>query len=63
MEFLLEVLKISWTGHIDEGVAHVAAIRCIDRQLEKVIAAQEVLVNEIQQHWLRVLVGYVFDHK
>jgi hypothetical protein len=50
-------------GHIDEGVAHVAAVGCIDWQLEKILAAQEILVNEIQQHRLRVLIGNVFDHK
>lgn len=63
MEFLVELLELCGTRHVDEGLAHIAAIGGINRQLEEVIAAQEVLIDEVKQHGLCVLVGDVLDHE
>lgn len=63
VEFLVEVVELGGASHVDEGVAHVATVASVNRKLEKVLATQEVPVDEIQQHRLRVLVWDIFDHE
>jgi hypothetical protein len=45
VKFLVEVLELGGTGHVDEGVAHVAAVGGVHRQLEEVLAPQKVFVD------------------
>jgi len=49
--------------HVDEGLAHVCLTVLVDRHLEEVLAAQELLVDLIQQHVLREPVGDVAHHQ
>lgn len=63
VKFLVEVLELGGTGHVDEGVAHVAPVGGVHRQLEEVVAPQKVFVDQVQQHGLRVFVGDVLDHQ
>ncbi len=54
---------VMWANHVDEGVAHIAFILEINRQVEEVIGPTEFLINGCQQHLLRVLIGDVLDHQ
>lgn len=47
---------------VDEGVADVALVLEVDRQVEEVVGAAVRGVDLLQQHRLRVLVGDVADH-
>ena len=49
--------------HVEESVAHVALVLEVDRQVEEVVLALELLVYGSEQHLLRVLVGDVLDHE
>lgn len=63
VEFLLEIVELGGTCHVDEGIAHVAAITCVHWKVEEILAPQKVSIDKIQQHGLCVLVWDVFDHK
>ena len=48
---------------VDEGVAHVALVVVVDRQVEEVGPVLEGLLDLLLQHLLAVLVGNVADHQ
>mmetsp|Transcript_11084 Transcript_11084/g.35301 ORF Transcript_11084/g.35301 Transcript_11084/m.35301 type:complete len:354 (+) Transcript_11084:83-1144(+) len=47
---------------VDEGVANVALVLKVDRQVEKVVCVGEQLVDLLENHLLRVFVGNVAHH-
>jgi len=49
--------------HVDEGLAHVGLAVLVDRHLEKILAAQELLVDLVEQDVLREPVGDVAHHQ
>lgn len=63
VELVDEGDDVMWANHVDEGVAHIAFILEINRQVEEVIGPTEFLINGCQQHLLRVLIGDVLDHQ
>mgnify|MGYP000889314022 CR=1 FL=1 len=62
VELMEEVEDIMRLCEVDEGVSHVAVVLWVDWQVEEVISAQMVLVDLGEQHVLRELVRYVFNH-
>ncbi len=64
MEQPVEVHGVGHVEEVDEGVAHVAAVAEVDRQVEEVEGAVEaLLVQVVEQHALAVLVGDVAEHE
>lgn len=49
-------------NEVDEGVAHVAVVLEVNRQVEEVVVVALAPINRLQQHLLRVLVRDVLDH-
>ena len=47
---------------VEEGVAHIALVFEVDRQVEEVVLPVEILVDGFQQEVLGVLVRDVLDH-
>ena len=63
VEALGERQDVLGLNHVDECVADIALVLEVDGQVEEVVQAAELLVDGLQQHLLRVLVGDVLDHQ
>ena len=62
IQVLIKRHNVDWIDEVDEGVADVAAIVEVERQVEKVVPTLMKPVDALKQHLLRVLVRNVSDH-
>ena len=49
-------------NEINEGIPHVALVLEVDGQVKEVIMPVVILVDQFQQHRLRVFIWDVFNH-
>lgn len=47
---------------VNEGISHIALILEVDGQVEEVVVHSVLLIDQVQQHRLRVLVWNVLYH-
>lgn len=50
-------------GEIDKGIANIAFVLEVDRQIEEIISSFVFAVDSSEEHFLIVFVGYVFNHE
>lgn len=62
VQVLVERHDEDGVDEVDEGVANVAHVVEVKRQVEVVVSALVMPVDALKQHLFRVLVGYVADH-
>ncbi len=62
LELVVEVKNVQRMVEVDEGVAHVGSVLVVNRYVDEVVLALEVLVNLLDQEIALVLVRDVADH-
>jgi hypothetical protein len=62
IEDLVDLKDKNWIHKVNEGIAHVALVLEVDRQVEEVIGAFVGLVDLLEEHLLGVFVRDILNH-
>lgn len=62
IESLEEFINVYGVNEIDKGIAHVAPIFEVNREIEEIILIFGLSINCLKQHFLGILIRDVSDH-